>query len=134
VALYSVKFSGSGEKVLAELLPNKDNFPFGKDLPETYTVLIPKRNQQTGQTTSEEKKMTRWKKGEITAQDTVIPLDTRSAPMLSGEEILNRLQKAIYDTRQITEGNKESPTTETPGLLKEGEDLEQLLHNAAIAR
>ena len=134
VALYSVKFSGGSDKVLAELLPNKDNFPFGKDLPDSYTVLVPKKNPQTGQTTSEEKKVTRWKKGDLTAQDTVIPLDTRTAPVLSGEEILNRLQKAIYDTRQITEGNKESPTTETPGLLKEGEDLEQLLHNAAIAR
>lgn len=134
VALYSVKFSGSGEKILAELLPNKDQFPLAKEMPDSFTVLIPKRNPQTGQTTSEEKKVNRWKKGELTAQDTVIPLDTRSAPVLSGEEVLNRLQKAIYDTRQITEGNKESPTTETPGLLKEGEDLEQLLHNAAIAR
>lgn len=136
VALYSVKFSGGSDKILAELLPNaaKDTFPLGKDLPDSYTVLIPKRNAETGATTSEEKKVNRWKKGELTAQDTVIPLDTRSAPVLSGEEILNRLQKAIYDTRQITEGNKESPTTETPGLLKEGQDLVQLLHNAAIAR
>ena len=133
VALYSVKFGGGGDKILAELVPNKDNFPLGAAFPDSYTILVPKKGPG-GETTTEEKKVNRWKKGELTQADTVIPLDTRTAPVLSGEEVMNRLQKAIYDIRVITEGNKESPTTETPGLIKEGEDLADALNKAALAR
>jgi hypothetical protein len=133
VALYSVKFAGGGEKMLAELVPNKDTFPFSAAFPDSYTILIPKRDPQTGETKSEEKKVNRWKKGDLTG-DNVIPLDTRQTPVLSGEEVLNRLQKAIYDIRLITEGNKESPTDPTPGLVKQGEDLADMLNKAALAR
>ena len=35
--------------------------------------------------------------------------------------------------KTILQGNKDNPTTETPGLLKDGEDLDNELKKAAAA-
>lgn len=134
VVSFSVIFAPDGAKgMAAELVTNKEPFPIGKEWPANYTILRPERTQQGMKMA--EKKATRWVKGELTGTDPVaIPVQPSSVAAFTSEELVFKLGKAIRDLRQKLEGNKDNPTDETAGLLKEGEDLANELRKAALAR
>jgi hypothetical protein len=133
VFTYSVIFAPDGSKgIAAELVQNKDEFPLGKDWPATYTILRPERTQQGVK--NAEKKANRWTKGELTGSDPVaIPVQPASVAAFSTEELIGKLYVEIRDLRKTIEGNKEDPQ-DTGGLLKEGENLADLLRKASLAR
>src|SRR5262249_18464580 len=101
-------------------------YPWGKD-PDKSTILVP-----AGQK-SEEKNATRWLKGDLTGSDPVyIPVDPKTVPIASNAQVL--LLKAMVDIKTILNGNKDDPTKETGGRLKDGDDLADSRHKIAIAQ
>ncbi len=133
VANFSVVFRGDQKGMLAELVPNKDPFPFKNDWPASYTILKQVRSQQG--TKTEEKKANRWTKGDLTGSDPVaIPVDQASVAAFSSEELVFKLSKGMRDIREILQGRHDNPTTETAGLIKEGDDLANELHKFSLQR
>ena len=124
---YSVFFRPEGSKgIVAELVPNKEPFPIGKDFPKEYTITKLEQNKPV------EKKATRWVKGDLTGSDPIaVPVDPKSMAGFTSEVLIQRLNKAIYDVRLILEGNSEDPTKPIPGLLKDGDELANELHKAS---
>jgi hypothetical protein len=128
MANFSVLFRGEGQnKVVAELVPNKEPFTWKGDFQPSYSITRLENNKPT------EKKATRWVKGDLVGSDPiVVPVDPKSMAGFTNEVLVQRLNKALYDIRQDLEGNKEDPTRETAGLLKDGEDLANELHKASL--
>jgi hypothetical protein len=125
---FSVLFRGEGQnKVVAELVPIKEPFSWKGEFPAGYTITKLENNKPA------EKKATRWTKGDLVASDPIgVPVDPKSMAGFTNEVLVQRLNKALYDIRQDLEGNKEDPTRETAGLLKDGEDLANELHKASL--
>jgi hypothetical protein len=134
VANFSVIFSGKGEgKTMAELVPNKEPFPIGKDWPGSYQVT--KLERTSAGAKGVEKKATRWTKGELTGNEPLaIPVDPATTAAFTSQEVINKLSKGMRDIRQIMDGNKDNPQEETSGLLKEGDDLVQELMKVSRAK
>ncbi|MGK3962385.1 formin [Sorangium sp. So ce118] len=133
LANFSVVFRRDGDKTLAELVPNKAPFPFGKDWPAKYTVTRLERTQQGVKPA--DKEATRWTKGDIAGGDLqALPVDPQSVAAFTSEQIVFKLRGALIDVRQLLEGKKDDPTSETPGLIKEGDDLANELHKISLAR
>lgn len=133
VANFSVVFRKDGDKTVAELTPNKDTFPFGKDWPAKYKVTRLEKTREGSK--SVEKEVTRWIKGDLTGSDLIaVPIDPPTVAAFTSEQIVFKLAGAMRDIRQLLEGNKDNPTTETPGLLKEGDDLANELHKISLHR
>ncbi|MCC6558249.1 MAG: formin [Polyangiaceae bacterium] len=133
VVNFSVIFAKDGDKTLAELVPNKDAFPFGKPFPEKIKILRTERTQQGAKQV--EKEVARWTKGELTGSDPLaIPVTPQSTAALTSEQVVFKLAGAMRDIRQLLEGKKDDPTNETAGLLKEGDDLANELHKIALKR
>lgn len=133
VANFSVTFRADNKGMLAELVANKDPFPYGKDWPDSWTILRPERTQNGTKTV--EKKANRWKKGDLTATDPiVIPVEASSVAAFTSEQLIYKLAGAVRDIREVLEGKKDDPTNPTNGLIKDGEDLAVELHKIAIAK
>ncbi|WP_242516371.1 formin [Sorangium cellulosum] len=133
VANFSVVFRRDGDKTLAELVPNKAPFPFGKDWPAKYTVTRLERTQQGMKPT--EKEAIRWTRGDLAGGDLqALPVDPQSVAAFTSEQIVFKLASAMRDIRQLLEGNKDNPATETDGLIKEGDNLANELHKISLAR
>ena len=130
---FSVVFSQDGQKgTLAELVPNKEPFPVGKDWPASYTIMKVERSAQGSK--QAEKKANRWVKDALTGSDPIaIPVAPASVAAFSSEELISKLFAELRDLRRIIEGNKEDPQ-DSGGLLKEGENLADELRKAALAR
>lgn len=129
---FSVVFRKDGEKTVAELVPNKEPFPFAGNWPEKYKITRLERGPQGAKPV--EKDAVRWSKGELVATDPqAIPVDPPSVAQFTSEQIVFRLAKEIRDLRQALEGNNEDPNAPT-ALLKQGDDLANDLHKVAIAR
>jgi hypothetical protein len=124
VVNYSILFRSESGKVVGDLVPNKDTFPWKGEFPGKYKVV--------GKPT--DKEVTRWTKGELTGgSDTLaIPIDPKTTAAFSSEVFSGRLLKALAEMREALQGNKDNPTNETPGLLKNGEDLANELHKACL--
>jgi hypothetical protein len=124
VVNYSVLFRSDSGKVVGDLVPNKDTFPWKGDFPGKYKVV--------GKPT--DKDVVRWTKGDLTGgSDTIaIPIDPKTTAAFSTEVFSGRLLKAIAEMREALQGNKENPSNETPGLLKNGDDLANELHKACL--
>lgn len=133
VVSYSVIFGPEGSKgMMAELVPNKEPFPIGKDFPDSFTILRPERTQQGVKMA--EKKASRWTKGDLTGSDPVaIPVQPASMAAFTGEELVGKLGAELRNLRKTIEGNKEDPQ-DTGGLLKEGEVLADDLRKTSLAR
>jgi hypothetical protein len=128
VANFSVVFRQEGGKtVVAELVPNKEPFPWKGDYPGEYKVMRLEGQKQA------EKSAKRWVKGDLPGNDlTAIPVDPKSVAAFTSEQLIGKLIKSIYDMRTDLEGNKENPTNETPGLIKMADDLANELHKASM--
>jgi hypothetical protein len=128
-ANYSILFRSEGQnKVVADLVPNKEPFTWKGDHPGNYTVTV----LQAGKPA--EKKAERWVKGDLVKSDpVVVPLDPKSMAGLVGDVGILRLRKAIYDLKIELEGNKEDPTS-TGGLVKLGDDLLNDLHKFSLQK
>jgi hypothetical protein len=124
VVNYSILFRSDGGKVVGDLVPNKDTFPWKGDFPGKYKVV----SKPT------DKDVVRWVKGDLTGgSDTIaIPIDPKTTAAFSTEVFSGRLIKAIAEMREALNGNKDNPTNETPGLLKNGDDLANELHKACL--
>lgn len=122
VVNYSVLFRSENGKVVADLVQNKDTFSWKGDFPAKYKVVGKPAD----------KEVTRWVKGELPGGDaTAIPIDPKTTAVFATDPNVGRFYKALLDMRTVLQGNKDNPTTETPGLLKDGEDLVNELHKAA---
>lgn len=131
VVNFSVVFRRDGDKALAELVPNKEPFVFSKDWPAKYTVSRLERGPQGAK--SVEKEIARWQKGDITGPEPLsLPVDPVTVAAFTSEQLVFKLGGAMRDIRQLLEGNKDNPTTETAGLLKEGDDLANELHKISL--
>jgi hypothetical protein len=128
MANFSVIFRSEGGKgVVADLVPNKEPFSWKGDFPGKYKVTKTESGRPA------DKDANRWAKGDLTGNDlTAIPVDPKSMSTLTGEVLVGRLSKAIYDMRLELQGNQENPTNPTPGLLKSGDDLANELHKASL--
>ena len=105
---------------MADLVPNKEPFVWKSDFPSTYSVIKVEAGKPA------DKKAARYQKGELPgngSEPVAIPVDPKSTAGLTGELLIQRLNKAVYDLRISLDGNKENPTNETPGLVKQAEDL-----------
>jgi hypothetical protein len=118
-----------GKGVVAELAPNKEPFVWKNDFPASYAVL----KLEGGK--SAEKKAARYQKGELPGNGSdpiAVPVDPKTTAGLTGELLIQRLNKAVYDLRVALDGNKDNPTNETPGLVKQADDLANELHKASL--
>jgi hypothetical protein len=132
VVNFSVVFKRDGDKMVAELVPNKEPFPYGKAFPEKYKVTRPERTQQGIK--GVEKDAVRWTKGDLTGNDLIaIPIDPPTVAAFTAEQAVNGVKRAMLETHQILEGSPDDPTA-PPGLLKTGEDLANELHKIALKR
>jgi len=133
VVNFSVVFRRDGDKMLAELVPNKEPFAYGTAWPEKYKVTRLERSQQGMKPV--EKEAARWAKGDLTGSDPIaLPVDPQTVAAFTSEQIVFKLAGALRDIRQVLEGNKDNPTTETPGLLKDGDDLANELRKISLKR
>ncbi|MGK3993375.1 formin [Sorangium sp. So ce1024] len=133
VVNFSVVFRRDGDKTLAELVPNKAPFPFGKDWPAKYAVTRLERTQQGMKPA--EKEATRWTRGDLAGGDLqALPVDPQTVAAFTSEQIVFKLRSAMIDVRQRLEGNKDNPATETDGLIKEGDNLANELRKISLAR
>jgi hypothetical protein len=126
VVNFSVVFRTEGGKtVVGELVPNKEPFNWKGDYPGSYKVMRLEGGKAV------DKSANRWQKGELPGNDlTAVPLDPRSVAAFTSEQLIGKLNKAIYDMRIELEGNKEDPNS-TGGLTKMAEDLANDLGKAA---
>lgn len=134
VASFSVVFRRDNNKTLAELVPNKEPFPFKKDWPEKYKVTRLQRTQQGMKEV--EKEVARWTKGDPTSGSDLnaMPVDPQTVAKFTSEQIVFKLASAMREIRQSLEGNKDNPVAETAGLIKDGDDLANELHKIALKR
>jgi hypothetical protein len=123
VANYSVTFRSEGGKVVADLVQNKDNFAWKGDFPAKYKIAAKPAD----------KDVVRWVKGDLTGgSDTIaVPIDPKTTAAFASDPAVGRFYKALLDMRTVLQGNKDNPTTETAGLLKDGEELVNELHKQA---
>ena len=123
-------FRGDSKGVVAELVPNKEPFAFGKDWKDSYTVLKKERDK------SVEKNATRYKKGDLPGTDPlVVPVAPESVAAFTSEQLVYKLGGAMRDAVRSIQGTSDEATgQETPGLLKSGEDLAIDLKKVAIAK
>jgi len=129
MARYSVLFREAGGKTYAELVPLKDPFKWKGDFPGKLKVTMMVNNKPT------DKELERWTKGNLTASDPyAMPVDPATTGALTGDASIARLSKALYDVRTLLEGDKSNPTDETPGLLKDGDDLAHTLHKISLTK
>ena len=130
VVNFSVMFRGDSKGVVAELVPNKEPFAFGKDWKDSYTVLKKERDK------SVEKNATRYKKGDLPGTDPlVVPVAPESVAAFTSEQLVYKLGGAMRDAVRSIQGTSDEATgQETPGLLKSGEDLAIDLKKVAIAK
>jgi hypothetical protein len=127
VVNFSVLFRNDGPKTIAELVPNKEPFALKGDFPGTYSVTRLENNKPA------EKKATRWTKGELVGSDPIaVPVDPKTTAAFTNDALVGQLSKAFRDLREQLEGNKNDPTNEKPGLVKQGDDLAQELHKASL--
>jgi hypothetical protein len=131
LAGYSVLFRNDNGKAAAELVTNKEPFPWGKDWPGSFTVTKQENHRPS------DKKVNRWVKGDILPANgdaMAIPVDPQSVAVFTSEEVVFKLGKALRDLREDLEGNKDNPQNEKSGLIKDGDDLANELHKIALAR
>ena len=130
MANFSVIFHSEGSKnnVVAELVPNPSPFVWKSDWADKYKVTKLEGGKPA------EKEAKRYVKGDLPGGGdlTAIPVDPKTTAAFTSDVMIGRLNKAIYDLRVELEGNKENPTTETAGLVKNGEDLVNELGKAAL--
>ena len=126
---YSVFFRPEGSKgIVAEFVPNKEPFAFGKDFPKEYTIT----KLESGKPA--EKKAKRWEKGDLTGSDPiVIPVTPQTTSFLA-DKAVPQLRVKIAEYLQVINGKDKDTPQETKGLLKEGEDLVIELHKLALAK
>ncbi len=126
VMTMSVLFRGENNGVLAELVPNKEPFTkTGPAWPAGYPVLRGPRKTET--------KAVRWQKGDLTGSEpVVVPLDPASAAGRNSSE--DDLRRILFKLKTTLAGDDSNPQSPEPGLLKEGEDLENDLKRVAVAR
>jgi hypothetical protein len=71
-----------------------------------------------------EKEVKRYQKGDLPGNDlTAIPLDPKTTGVLSADANVRDFASLMIELRKELTGTHDNPTTETPGLLKIGEDL-----------
>ena len=116
-------------KVVADLVKNPTPFLWKGEFPGTYKVTKTENNRPA------EKDVKRYAKGDLPGNDlTGIPVDPKSTAAFASDANVGRFYKTLLDMRTILQGNKDNPTTETPGLLKDGDDLAQELHKGVHRR
>lgn len=127
VVNFSVLFRNDGPKTIAELVPNKEPFSLKAEFPGTYSVTRLENNKPA------EKKATRWTKGDLVGSDPIaVPVDPKTTSAFTNDALVGQLSKAFRDMRELLEGNKNDPTDEKPGLVKQGDNLAQELHKASL--
>lgn len=126
VANYSVIFRSEGGKAAADLVPNKEPFPWKGDWAANYKVVKLEGGRPA------DKSATRWVKGDIMGSDTIaIPVDPKTMAAFTSEALIGKLAKAIYDMRLELAGDKNDPNG-TGGLVKIGDDLANELRKASL--
>jgi hypothetical protein len=127
MANFSVVFRSDSGKVVAELVPNVSPFGWKGEFPAAYKVTKPEGARQA------EKEAKRYQKGDLPGNDlTGIPIDPKTTAAFASDANVGRFYKTLLDMRTILQGNKDNPTTETAGLLKDGDDLVLELHKASL--
>lgn len=114
--------------IVAELVPNKEPFAFGKEFPKEYTITKLEGGKPV------EKKAKRWEKGDLTASDPiVIPVTPQTTSFLADKAVPALRVKILEQLEAINGKNKDTPQ-ETSGLLKEGDELANELHKLSLAK
>jgi len=127
VANFAVIFRGeAGGKVVATLGQVKEPFNWKATFPETFNVTVPEG------TKSADKKVKPYAKGEVLASnDLSVPIDPKATAALVVDPRITNANKFLADLRKQLEGgaNPDDPTNDTPGLIKQADDLTLQLHN-----
>lgn len=133
VVNFSVIFRPEGSKgMVAELVPNKEPFKIGADFPKEYTIIKPEMQQ--GQLKGVDKKAKRWEKGDLTGSDPIaIPVSPQTTAAFA-DKVLAQLRIKLVEPIEVILGANKGTPQETPGLLKEGEDLAHELHKLSLAK
>jgi hypothetical protein len=118
VANYSVIFRTESGKVVGDIVPTVGPFEWKKEFPEKYKI-----SKLEGRAMAE-KEVKRYQKGDLPGNDlTAIPLDPKTTGVLSADANVRDFASLMIELRKELTGTHDNPTTETPGLLKIGEDL-----------
>jgi hypothetical protein len=121
---FAVLVGGNGK--YAELTTVKEPFKYaGNDWPKDLTVTKLENGKPV------EKKASRWVKGD--PDGTVFPVEPKSVAGFSNDALVGRLSKALFEVRELLEGKKDDQNG-TAGLVKDGEELANSLHQASLNR
>ena len=127
MANFAVVFRSEGGKEVADLVPLSKPFQWRGDFPEKLGFSRTEGGKPVDKTA------TRWVKGDLNGSDPVgIPVDPKSTAAFTGEVMIARLSKAVFDLRSDLEGNSENPQNPVPGLMKVGDDLVDQLGKFAL--
>ncbi|HSN97868.1 MAG TPA: hypothetical protein VLS89_06205, partial [Candidatus Nanopelagicales bacterium] len=130
VVNFSVVFRRDGDKMLAELAPNKEPFQYGKAWPEKFKVTRLERGPQGPK--GVEKEVVRWTKGDLTGTDLVaLPIDPPTVAAFTSDQVVSKIAKELRDLRSTLEGDNDDPNAPV-GLIKLGDDLANELHKIAL--
>ncbi len=127
----AVMFKGGSDKTQAEMVKLKDPFAVADAWPKELKILVPEMRE--GKRVEGEKAAARWEKGELTGTNPiVIPIDPSSVSGFTDERVVLQLRKAMVDLKVVLAGDRSDPTRETTGLVKEGENLANALHDIGL--
>ncbi|MEZ4296060.1 MAG: hypothetical protein R3B70_13880 [Polyangiaceae bacterium] len=133
VVSYSVVFeSGAGGATIAQLVPVKSPFKLDGPLPNDFVVVVPDYTE--GKTRAREKQAKRWQSGALVGADPIaIPVSPQTTAFLI-DKALPQLRLRIIEAMEVIRGSNLGTPSETPGLLKTGEKIEQELAKLAAAK
>ncbi|MDI1436982.1 formin [Polyangium sorediatum] len=120
---FSVLFRSDQKGVIAELVPVKEPYDFGKDWPANYAILKPERTQQGMK--SVEKKLNRYTKGDLpgSGDPVLVPVDPMTTSVFTSQEVVRNLRKAFVDLRMELKGDDSNPAAPVTGLIEVGDNL-----------
>lgn len=127
VVKFSIIFTRQSDQLVAQLMPNKAPFAVSDKWPETYTIVTP-----AGEKTKDVE-VERYVKGDLIAEKPrAIPVDQKTVAAFGAEQIVFQLTKAMADTKALVDGRQSpDPSQETDGLIKDGNQLMEVLRKLA---
>jgi hypothetical protein len=132
-ASFAIVLARKGDNTAAELVTIKEPFLFAKDWPKDFKITMLQGNRTV------EKSAAKWGggKADVFGGETAVafPVEPRSVSGFRTEELVGKLNKALFDIRSTLEGKKSDiPSEEKSGLIKDGATLVEELNKVARAK
>jgi hypothetical protein len=155
VVNFSVVFRKQGQKgYVAELVPNSEPFPVGKDWPNQYKVKATEKGKeaevQASRLLPDDAQTAAPKPAAGAAAPTlvtlkqldsalgnstvVLPVEPSSTARLSSDQVVFQVRSAFRDLQRLLAGSQDDPSNPSLGLVEDGKALAEELKKISAAR